>query len=118
VRLGYAVYSDALQHSLALSGSGAGDEFLTCILQYNGLSSTKTVFSSLCSDGLSDYDRVEQCWETEILPILDGIDVAAAGARLVEIATQNGHDNVTVGLVYCQVSSFEPKSTISASSLL
>lgn len=119
VRLGYAVYGDALQH--ASSGS---------LVQALGMSSSASLHPTvqrfvldedcvflLCSDGLSDYDRVEQCWETEILPILDGkVDVVAAGARLVEIAnTQNGHDNVTVGLVYCQVSSFEPESTVSAS---
>ncbi|MCY7323572.1 MAG: hypothetical protein LH660_17650, partial [Phormidesmis sp. CAN_BIN36] len=41
----------------------------------------------------------------EIVPILDGaVDLATASRRLVEIAnTRNGHDNVTVGLVYCQV---------------
>ena len=119
VRLGYAVYGDALQH--ASSGS---------LVQALGMSSSAALHPTvqrfvldedcvflLCSDGLSDYDRVEQCWETEILPILDGkVDVAAAGARLVEIAnTQNGHDNVTVGLVHCQVSSFEPESTLSDS---
>src|SRR5919202_632445 len=59
----------------------------------------------LCSDGLSDNDRVEQHWQTEILPILDGrIDLPTAGARLIEIAnTQNGHDNATVALVHCKV---------------
>jgi len=64
VRLGYAVYGDALQCIVWLFGSGAWDEFgITASLQYSGLSSTKTVFFLLCSDGLSDYDRVEQCWK-------------------------------------------------------
>jgi hypothetical protein len=59
----------------------------------------------LCSDGLSDNDRVEQHWQTELLPVLEGkIDVATASQRLVAIAnTENGHDNVTVGLIHCQV---------------
>ncbi len=119
VRLGYALYRDALQQ--ASSGS---------LVQALGMSSSASLYPTvqrfvldedcvflLCTDGLSDYDRVEQCWETEILPILDGkVDVATAGARLVEIAnTQNGHDNVTVGLVYCQVSSCDPASTLSPS---
>jgi protein phosphatase len=26
----------------------------------------------LCSDGLSDYDRVEQYWDIEIVPLLQG----------------------------------------------
>jgi len=59
----------------------------------------KTVFFLLCSDGLSDYERVSSV-ETEIYHPDGKVDVAA-GARLVEIAnTQNGHDNVTVGLLH------------------
>jgi protein phosphatase len=59
---------------------------------------------------------VEQFWE-EILPIFDGkVDVATASQRLVEIGnTQNGHDNVTVGLVYCQVKFSEPEATLNPS---
>ncbi|NEQ28249.1 MAG: serine/threonine protein phosphatase, partial [Microcoleus sp. SIO2G3] len=55
---------------------------------------------------LSDNDRVEQYWHTEILPILSGhVDLPTAGARLIEIAnTQNGHDNATIALVHCKVS--------------
>jgi len=119
VRLGYALYRDALQQ--ASSGS---------LVQALGMSSSVSLHPTvqrfvldedcvflLCSDGLSDYDRVEQSWETEILPILDGkVDVATATQRLVEIGnTQNGHDNVTVGLVYCQVKFSEPESTLSSS---
>ncbi len=119
VRLGYALYRDALQQ--VSSGS---------LVQALGMSPSAALHPTvqrfildedcvflLCSDGLSDYDRVEQCWDTEILPILHGkVDLATAGARLVEIGNnQNGHDNVTVCLVYCQVSSFEPESTVSVS---
>ena len=59
----------------------------------------------ICSDGLSDNDRVEKSWQTEILPLLDGkIDLVTVRDRLIEIAnTKNGHDNVTVALVYYQV---------------
>jgi len=66
VRLGYL--STVMPCNIVwLFGSGAGHEFLgiTASLQYSGLSSTNCVFL-LCSDGLSDYERVEQCWETEI----------------------------------------------------
>jgi hypothetical protein len=71
----------------------------------------------LCSDGLSDRDRVEQYWETEILPVLDGqVNVATAAQRLVQIGnTQNGHDNVTVALVYCQVKLPESPAQIAVS---
>jgi len=45
-------------------------------------------------------------------PILDGkVDSSCWSATSRDANTQNGHDNVTVGLVYCQVNSFEPEST-------
>lgn len=106
VRLGYALYRDALEQVAA----GA-------LIQALGITSSNTLHPTvqrfavdedcvllLCSDGLSDKDRVEECWETEILPIIEGnITVAQARDRLIEIAnTRNGHDNVTVALIYCQ----------------
>ncbi|MBV9384821.1 MAG: protein phosphatase 2C domain-containing protein [Chroococcidiopsidaceae cyanobacterium CP_BM_ER_R8_30] len=111
VRLGYSLYQEALQQ--ASSGS---------LVQALGMSSSASLYPTvqrfvldedsvflLCSDGLSDYDRVEQFWEAEILPVLDGKDLATVGTRLVEIANaENGHDNVTVGLLYFQVNSSEP----------
>jgi serine/threonine protein phosphatase PrpC len=108
VRLGYALYRNALQQPT--SGS---------LVQALGMAPSATLHPTvqrfvldedcvflLCSDGLSDNDRVEQHWQTEILPILDGkIDLPRAGARLIEIAnTQNGHDNATIALIYCKVS--------------
>ncbi len=59
----------------------------------------------LCSDGVSDRDRVEQYWQTEILPVLEGkVDLATACQRTINMAnTHNGHDNSTVALVHCQV---------------
>lgn len=109
VRLGYALYRSAVQQPT--SGS---------LVQALGMSPSATLHPTvqrfvldedcvflLCSDGLSDNDRVEQYWQTEILSILEGkIDLVTAAGRLVEIAnTQNGHDNVTVALVHCQVTS-------------
>ncbi|MEO0708087.1 MAG: protein phosphatase 2C domain-containing protein [Cyanobacteria bacterium J06649_5] len=68
----------------------------------------------LCSDGLSDSDRVEQFWQPVIRPLvlsageaahtatLDA--TAAVGRQLVDLANKyNGHDNVTVGLINAQV---------------
>lgn len=118
VRLGYTLYRNALQHSS--SGS---------LVQALGMSSSASLNPTvqrfildedcvflLCSDGLSDYERVEQCWE-EISLILDGkVDVTTAGSQLVEIAnTQNGHDNVTVSLLYYQISSLEPEAKLKPS---
>lgn len=109
VRLGYALYRGAVQQPT--SGS---------LVQALGMSSSTSLHPTvqrfvldedcvflLCSDGLSDNDRVEQYWKTEILPILEGrVDLPTAGARLIQIAnTQNGHDNATVALLHCQVKS-------------
>jgi len=121
VRLGYALYRDALEQVAA----GA-------LIQALGITSSNTLHPTvqrfpvdedcvllLCSDGLSDKDRVEECWETEILPILDGsIGVAAARDRLIEIAnTKNGHDNVTIGLIHCQAHLREEGNTFTELSI-
>ncbi|MGH7999506.1 MAG: PP2C family protein-serine/threonine phosphatase, partial [Brasilonema sp.] len=116
VRLGYATYRDAMQQGA--SGS---------LVQALGMSASNSLHPTsqrfildedcvflLCSDGLSDFDRVEQYWETEILPIItENFDIAKVTDKLVEIAnTQNGHDNVTIAIVHCQIKYSEPKSTL------
>ena len=55
----------------------------------------------LCSDGLSDSDRVEQFWLSVLKPLVDGERQAdKVGQQLVSLANKyNGHDNVTVGLL-------------------
>lgn len=107
VRLGYALYREAL-HQVA---AGA-------LVQALGITSSATLHPTvqrfpidedcvflLCSDGLSDRDRVEEYWETEILPLLEGkIDLGRVRDRLISIANnKNGHDNVTVALLHFQV---------------
>jgi len=107
VRLGYCTYPQALQQP----GSGS-------LVQALGMSASSLLYPNvqrfvldedsvflLCSDGLSDGDRVEEYWETEVLPLLEGkTDIETVSKRLVEIGnTQNGHDNVTVGLIYIQI---------------
>ncbi len=120
VRLGNAFYQSALQYYAA----GA-------LVQALGISHSHTLHPTtqrfvldencvvlLCSDGLSDRDRVEDYWQTEILPVLDGsITPSHAAQRLVQLAnTQNGHDNVTVALLHCQISS-QPATPIPLPSL-
>jgi protein phosphatase len=107
VRLGYTLYREVLQHPIAGS-----------LVQALGMSGSENLHPNvsrwmldedcvflLCSDGLSDYDRVEEAWQDEILPLLEGErDIITVRDRLVELAnTYNGHDNVTVSLVHCQV---------------
>jgi protein phosphatase len=123
VRLGYTIYRDALQQS----GSGS-------LVQALGMSPSNTLHPTcqrwttdedavflLTSDGLTDFDRVEEYWETEILPILteETTKLENVAQRLIEIAnTKNGHDNVTIGLIHCQVKYSEPKSPISEEILI
>ena len=109
VRLGYALYREALQQP----GSGS-------LVQALGMSASSLLHPTvqrfvldedcvflLCSDGLSDYDRVDEYWQSELLPLLEGtVDIATAIQRLLAIAnSRNGHDNVTIGLLHCQVRS-------------
>jgi protein phosphatase len=107
VKLGYLLYRDAVQYPNA----GA-------LVQALGMSGAATLHPNvqswildedcvflLCSDGLSDHDRVEQYWDTEIVPLLTGEKtVSEVGRRLLELANQkNGHDNATIALVHCQL---------------
>lgn len=56
----------------------------------------------LCSDGLSDFDLIDRVWATEFKPVLaDRTRLLLACERLIKVANeQNGHDNVTVGLLH------------------
>ena len=67
----------------------------------------------LCSDGFCDYNRVEQYWEDDFLPVLKGDrSVAEAVPKLIELANGvNGHDNVSVALIHCQVAPSVPTPT-------
>ncbi len=118
VRLGYAVYRDALQYPSA----GA-------LIQALGMRHSSALHPNvkrliiddnciflLCTDGLSDFDRVEQYWRDTILPMLTGkINITKTVKTLVKIANErNGHDNATVALVHCQVKS---KSSASNSTI-
>lgn len=106
-RLGYALYREALRQPSAGSlvqalGMNSSSLLRPTIQRY--LLDEDCVFL-LCSDGLSDNDRVEQSWQTYILPLLQGtMDIATVAQQLVAVANQqNGHDNATVGLVYCRM---------------
>ncbi len=107
VRLGYALYRDVVEHPVAGS-----------LIQALGMVASKGLYPNiqrlvidedclflLCSDGLSDYDRVEELWQAELLPVLEGtVALEIAGRRLIELANlKNGHDNVTIGLVHCRL---------------
>lgn len=119
VRLGYALYRDAIQQPASgslVQALGMGSSALLHPTVQRFIVDEECIFL-LCSDGLSDRDRVEQYWESELLPVLEGkVDLATAGDRLVEIGNQqNGHDNVTVALVHCQLQPSNPVPTIAMS---
>ncbi|NRB09976.1 MAG: protein phosphatase 2C domain-containing protein [Richelia sp.] len=116
VRLGYSLYREAVQQN------GAGS-----LVQALGMSPSSSLHPTaqrfildddsvflLCSDGLSDCDRVEENWETEILPLLTNkLEINEIANKLVKIANnKNGHDNVTVALIHCQVKYSEPEVSV------
>ncbi|NJR64324.1 MAG: serine/threonine protein phosphatase [Leptolyngbyaceae cyanobacterium CRU_2_3] len=117
VRLGYSAYRQALQQPSAgslVQALGMGSSNLLYPTVQRFIVDEDSIFL-FCSDGLSDNDRVETCWDTEILPILDGkADLTTVSRRLVEIAnTLNGYDNATVGLLQCQMEVAQPTPHLS-----
>ncbi|MFN3925946.1 MAG: PP2C family protein-serine/threonine phosphatase [Pseudanabaenaceae cyanobacterium] len=63
----------------------------------------------LCSDGLSDYDRVEELYPTHIRPILtDRLSLSNSCQNLINQGNfLNGHDNITVVLMRCQTAPYQ-----------
>ncbi|NJN32364.1 MAG: hypothetical protein HC824_19520 [Synechococcales cyanobacterium RM1_1_8] len=59
----------------------------------------------LCSDGVSDRDRVAEVWSRILQPVFtEKVNVAVSAKQLLEAANRlNGHDNATVALVHCTV---------------
>ena len=107
VRLGYAIYRDSLQYPSAgalIQAIGMRDSAALHPNLQRYLIEDDCIFL-LCTDGLSDFDRVEQHWQHQVLPVLNGKqDITSAVKNLIDIANRdNGHDNVTVALVHCRV---------------
>lgn len=120
VRLGYSYYREALQHPSSgslVQALGMNSSAMLRPTVQRFILDEDSVFL-LCSDGLSDSDRVEDYWDLEILPVLEGkTDLATAIERLMAIAnTCNGHDNTTIGLIYCQLLNPTPPQGQSLSS--
>ena len=108
VRLGYALYRDSLQYPSAgalIQAIGMRDSAALHPNLQHYIIDDDCIFL-LCTDGLSDFDRIEQQWQN-LLPVLDGKqDIATAVKNLVALANEkNGHDNVTVALVHGRVKS-------------
>ena len=65
----------------------------------------------LCSDGLSDNGLVEQSWrEYADLVLKEKVSLESAVQSWIDLANQkNGHDNTSIVLTYCHVSSPLPE---------
>lgn len=117
VRLGYSFYRQALHQPSAgslVQALGMGDSTLLYPSVQRLIPEAEGVLL-LCSDGLSDNDRVEESWEAEILPLLScQTDLATVSQRLVEIGnTRNGYDNVTVGVIHYRIAITHPLPVLS-----
>jgi protein phosphatase len=118
VRLGYLLHRDATQYPNAgalIQALGMSDATALHPNVQRWILDEDCLFL-LCSDGLSDYDRVDQYWRTEITLLLRGeTSIEALGQKLIELSNEkNGHDNVTIGLIYCQVKAMESLEPLEA----
>ena len=111
VCFGYVLYRDALQQPSSGSlvqalGMGPSSHLHPTVER---LIIDEDCLFLLCSDGLSDNDRVEQYWDTKILPALNSdLSLSQGVNHLIDLANYyNGHDNVTVALVRCRVTANE-----------
>ena len=68
----------------------------------------------LCSDGLSDFDRVEEIYDDYLLPILtEDRPLDRSCQALIDKANElNGHDNITVTLMRCRFAPPDPNEEI------
>ncbi|WP_199247156.1 PP2C family serine/threonine-protein phosphatase [[Phormidium] sp. ETS-05] len=121
VRLGYALYRDALHQAASGSlvqalGMGPSSNLHPTVGRFTVDEDSLLL---LCSDGLSDNDRIDQYWERSVLPVLDGkLSLEEAVTRLIDLGNYyNGHDNVTVALIHCQVKP-QPETTVTPEAML
>ncbi|MGB3136102.1 MAG: protein phosphatase 2C domain-containing protein [Nodosilinea sp.] len=102
-QMGYALYSEAVQlpsGGALIQALGISDSnFLYPTVQHLLLDDRAALL--LCSDGLSDYDRVEALAPYSVVPCIKSPGpLGPAVESLVQQANRlNGHDNVTVGLM-------------------
>jgi len=113
VRAGRSLYRDALKRPDAgalTQALGTRDgEFLHPTVQRFILDEDGVLL--LCSDGLSDHNQVERSWEPLTRQLFRGeLTLDEAVQAWLDIASQkNGHDNISVVLLQCQVSPQYPQ---------
>lgn len=106
VRLGRSLYQEALQRSDAgalIQALGTRDADTLQINVQRFIIEEDGVLL-LCSDGLSDNQRVEQAWESITTQVIKGKSLEEAVQAWVTVAeAQNGHDNASIVLMHCEV---------------
>ncbi|NJN58266.1 MAG: serine/threonine-protein phosphatase [Leptolyngbyaceae cyanobacterium SL_5_9] len=113
VRMGRSLYRDALKRPDAgalTQALGTRDgEFLHPNVQRFILDEDGVLL--LCSDGLSDHSQVERSWEPLTRQLFKGeLTLDEAVQSWIDVASQkNGHDNISVVLLQCQVSPQYPQ---------
>jgi len=120
VRLGRSLYREARQRpdaaALVQALGTRGADTLQITVQRFLVEEDSLLL--LCSDGLSDYQRVEQSWEAITQEVMRGkMSLEFAVESWITIANQqNGHDNVSIVLMHCQINPtiqlYEPRSAI------
>lgn len=116
VRMGRLFYREALLRADAgalIQALGTRDsEFLHPAVQRFILEEDGVLL--LCSDGLSDNGWVERAWSEIMADVFRGKrSLEAAATAWIDLANQNnGHDNVSVVLLQCHVSSPSPGLTL------
>lgn len=60
---------------------------------------------------MSDFERVEQYWKSEVLPIIrQEIDVEEGAKKILEMGLEkNGHDHITIALLQCSIEAKTPE---------
>ncbi|WP_088894259.1 protein phosphatase 2C domain-containing protein [Leptolyngbya ohadii] len=125
VRLGRSLYREARQRSDAaalIQALGTRDAD-TLQITVQRLIVEEDSLLLLCSDGLSDYQRVEQSWEAISREVMRGkLTLESAVEQWITIANeQNGHDNASIVLMHCQINPtiqlYEPRPAIDSQSV-
>ncbi len=120
VRLGRSLYREARQRSDAAAlvqaiGTRDADTLQITVRRFVVEEDSLLL---LCSDGLSDHQRVEQSWNAITQEVMRGkMTLESAVESWITIANeQNGHDNASIVLMHCQINPaiqlYEPRPTI------
>jgi protein phosphatase len=121
VRMGRSLYREALNRpdsgSLTQAIGTRDAEFLSPRIQRFILEEDGILL--LCSDGLSDNELVEQFWAGCTEPLFKGkASLEAVAKAWIDLANQkNGHDNTSIVLLLCRVSSPSPIVSLPDTSL-